>query len=91
MGVFACELKLSFGRRSANSTGTGESCRALPRIHKQNCVDFVLQLHWSRRDAEDAVAQLEQCQRELMSARQNTDMEISKAFVNSLILFVYCC
>ena len=44
-------------------------------------VDFVSQVRWSTRDAEDAVAQLEQCQRELMSARQNTDVEISKASI----------
>lgn len=44
-------------------------------------VDFVLQVRWSRRDAENAVAQLEQSEKELMSCRQNTDMEISKAFI----------
>lgn len=47
----------------------------------------MLQVHWSRRDAEDAVAQLDKCQRELMSARQNSDMEISKALVLIIVFF----
>jgi len=50
-------------------------------------VDFVLQVRWSRRDAEDAVAQLEQCRKELMSARENTDVEINKAFVKIISTF----
>jgi len=48
----------------------------------------VLQVQRSRRDAEDAMAQLEQCRRELMAARQNTEMEINKAFICLYVVHV---
>jgi len=46
------------------------------------CADFVLQANRSRRDAEDALTQLEHCRKELQSARRDTDTEISQAFIS---------
>ena len=47
----------------------------------------MLQVNRSRREADDALAQLEQCRRELASARQ--DAESSKVFVNSAIQYCF--